>query len=340
MMIRHPYSYTAPESLRSAWDLLRETEEAAFLAGGTDMVPLMKQGVKKPRLLISLERIEGLAKIEKRKDGLFIGSMCRLGEISRNDTLHRWVPAIESAAESVASPQIRNMGTIGGNILQDRRCLYFNQTTAWRSTLAPCFKLGGHVCHQVPKAAECRAVYYSDLAPALLSFDAGLELFDEDGFQTVPLESFLREHISANGLRTFGRKLVSGFLIPYPKPGTWGQFFKYSVRASMDFAMINGALRYTTASSSGGDPSMKIIVGAVAPEPLALQETADYFVSNLFRLAEVKDRINEILLEELRSKSGLIRETGVPVSAKRNAFYHVVKLLEELVRALPTLKRG
>ena len=133
----------------------------------------------------------------------------------------------------------------GGNLLQDKRCLYYNQTSFWRESVAPCFKLGGGVCHQIPNSKTCRAIYYADMTPALLAYDAQAEVYR--GEKTIcSLEEVIGRHTADTGL---GGILTAVFL-PYPQEGTQAAFVKMGVRAAIDFGVMNAALRY----SPGGIP--------------------------------------------------------------------------------------
>ena len=240
--------------------------------------------------------------------------------------IHRYLPALAESARRVASPQIRNLATIGGNLLQERRCLYFNQSEFWRKSIPPCLKLGGEVCHQVPKSKRCRALYYSDTAPVLLAYDAQAEIHDRDGFKVVPLRDMIHRPI-ADGNEKF---LLTGIVIPHLPEGTWGRFIKSGLRAAIDFAMINMAIRFSPASGPKQQvPVLRIFVGALAPEPIALDETADYLVSNLSKLPSIKEEMKERALKEMRAKSALIRETGISLKSKKNAFYIVSSAIGE-----------
>ena len=290
------------------------------LAGGTDLIPLIKYGLKKPSCLLDLKKILSLKSITLRKDGLFIGSLVTLSEIAGHPMINKTLPALCRSARSVASPQIRNLATLGGNLLQERRCLYFNQSEYWRKGVSPCLRLGGEVCHQVPRSKRCRALYYSDTAPVLLAYDAQAEIHDQDGFKVVPLRDLIHRPI-VDGSEKF---LLTGIVIPHPPEGTWGRFIKSGLRAAIDFATINLAIRFSPVSGPKQPvPVLRIFVGALAPEPIGLDETAAYLVSNLSKLPSLKEKMKERALKEMRAKSALIRETGISLKSKKNAFYIV-----------------
>ena len=177
-MLKSDFFYEAPESLDRAANALMTQDNITLLAGGTDLIPLIKHGVKKPSCLLDLKNISLLKSVTHREGGLLIGSMATLAEIATHPLVNRYCPSLGQSARGVASPQIRNLATVAGNLLQERRCLYFNQSEYWRKSVPACLRLGGDVCHQALKSETCRALYYSDTAPALLAFDAKAELYD------------------------------------------------------------------------------------------------------------------------------------------------------------------
>jgi CO/xanthine dehydrogenase FAD-binding subunit len=323
-MLKDPFTYETPDSIESAFQDRMRRDKALFLAGGSDLIPLMKYGVKNPSCLVDLKRISPLQSITLRPEGLFIGSMVTLTGLTRHPVIRQAFPSLIECASRVASPQIRNQATLGGNLLQEKRCLYFNQSEFWRKNIAPCIKLGGEVCHQAPRAKTCRALYYSDTAPVLLSLDAKAERYDGGGFKTVPLPDLLYEHNA--GRNPF---LLTGVLLPLPPEGTWCKFLKWSVRGAVDFATVNLAIRYSPASGTNQpSPVIKICAGAVAPEPVMLDETAGNLISNLPIGPSAKEEMNARALKELGAKSALIRETGISLHAKRSAFLIVHEALD------------
>ena len=322
------FEYHTPKTLEQAWTLFQENPDAVFLAGGTDYMPLLKKGLKTAAQVIGLHKISHLKKIEKRPNGLFIGAMLTLSDLMKDPLVGEVCPALAAAARFVASPQIRNRGTIGGNILQDRRCMYFNQNADWRQSIAPCFKTNGKVCHQVPRSLSCRAVYHSDLAPVLLALDAKTECFDQEGFFQKSLRELIREHVDLNGRTQREKTFITGFIIPTLPKNTWLKFVKQSARASLDFAVVNGALCYLPQNAESPGGSIKLVVGAVAPEPIELSETEQFIREQFAALAQIKESIIEKASAELDAKCALIRDTGLSVKARKKAFGAIGRLIE------------
>ncbi len=317
------FEYLAPESTEAAVGEFFGREDACLLAGGTDLIPLLKSGIRKPSCLLNLGGIRDLKQILMRRDGLFIGSMVTLSELAESPIVQQHIPVLGECARRVAAPQIRNQGTVGGNLLQERRCHYFNQSEAWRKSLAPCFQLGGGVCHQAPSSSVCRALYYSDLAPVLLSFDAAATILGEGGAKTLSIQAIIHEHVA--GPR--GRFILTGVLIPPFAPQTWAKFWKLSVRSAIDFPLINVALRYSPAvPGTREEPIARIFVGAASPEPFALEETAR-ILSQPEILSSREERVNAAL-EEATGKMALIRETAVSPQTKRQSLQILRRALE------------
>ncbi|MBP1699661.1 MAG: hypothetical protein H6Q41_4849 [Deltaproteobacteria bacterium] len=329
MISKNSFNYVAPDSIEAASQYLSTEKNVFFLAGGTDLLPQIKCGLKQHSLLVDLGKIESLKGMTPREGGFFIGAMETLGNLAKNSQVNRYMPVLGQSAISVASPQIRNRATLVGNILQERRCLYFNQSEYWRQSIAPCFKLRGDVCHQTPRSQTCCALYYSDMAPVLLTLDAQAEQYDGRKFKVTALQDIIQSHIHGESERRF----LTGILIPYPGPGTWARFIKQRARAAIDFPTLNAAVRYTPPVNGRG-AVVRIFVGASSPEPLELRETADFMIANLYRLLDLKEEVKERAVKELVTKSALVRETAISLKAKKSSFYLIANILEELFTAL------
>jgi 4-hydroxybenzoyl-CoA reductase subunit beta len=261
--------YVVPDSLETALQCHSDEKGAAYLAGGTDLMPLIRTGIRRPVSLIDLEAFDPLKGIENREDGIFVGAMTELAELVENETITRRLPALASAARHVASPQIRNMATLGGNLFQEKRCIYFNQSEFWRQNVDPCYRLEGHGCYQIPKAGHCMAIYYSDLAPLLMAYEARALVFDGNSRETLPMEELVHRH--CQGL--LGSILLEGVIVPHANDGSSGVFVKYGIRQAIDFAFSNAGIRFTPALERGKAATLKIYLGAVGPEPVRLVET-------------------------------------------------------------------
>ena len=135
--------------------------------------------------------------------------------------------------------QIRNIATVGGNIMQDRRCIYFNQPHLWRSGLAYCFKTGGSICHQIPNSPVCRAIYYSDVATALIAYEAEVEYIEDGETHRTDLKSLIERHSVANGLACQEHLpiLVTRFFVPAAEEGERSGFYQYAISRSREVSI-------------------------------------------------------------------------------------------------------
>ena len=167
---------------------LHAKSSSRVVAGGTDLIPSMKQKLFEPEYVLDLRAIRELRGIRPLSDGgVEIGALTTLREIERSDVLRRHYPVLTEAAATVASPVLRNMGTIGGNICLDTRCLWYNQSLTWRKGCGFCIKKDGDLCHVAPGGTKCWAAFSGDTPPALLCLDAELELASATGTRRVAL---------------------------------------------------------------------------------------------------------------------------------------------------------
>jgi 4-hydroxybenzoyl-CoA reductase subunit beta len=173
-MLRLPeFNYHQPRSLKQAARALVDLgTDAMLVAGGTDVYPKMKRGQFTPRHLISLRALRELKGIRQSKEGLWIGAGESLTAVSNHRLIAKHFPALAHAEESVSTPQLRNMGTIGGNVLVDTRCNYYDQTFFWRQAVGFCMKKDGDICLVAPGSSKCLAIASSDTAPVLVSLGA------------------------------------------------------------------------------------------------------------------------------------------------------------------------
>src|SRR6059058_4164252 len=165
--------------------------ELEILAGGTDLVPSMKQRLFTPKFVMDVRGIEELSKIKVVPGhAVEIGALNTLSNIEDSGFIHRNYPVLHEAVKTVASPILRNMGTLGGNICLDTRCLWYNQSLQWRKSCGFCIKKDGDLCHVAPGGTKCWAVASGDTQPALLALDAEIEIASASGVRRVTLEDF------------------------------------------------------------------------------------------------------------------------------------------------------
>ncbi len=176
------FCWLRPASVDEVLRLLAEHPgECLLVAGGTDAVPNLKHRLHEPKFVMSLAGLDELRFARATDDGLELGALLTLSELAANADVRRDYPALADAASRVASPQIRNMGTLGGNLCLDTRCTYYNQTFFWREALGFCLKKDGVKCHVVPAGKRCVAAHSSDVAPMLIALGAQVEIASAAG---------------------------------------------------------------------------------------------------------------------------------------------------------------
>lgn len=261
-----PFEYHRPESLDEAVRLLAELGDGAMLvAGGTDVVPNMKHGLHEQRHLVSLRRVPELRGIHSDQDGLRIGATETLSAIAAHADVRNGVPALAEAARHVAGPQIRNVGTLGGNLCLDTRCTYYNQSRFWRRSLGYCLKKDGDTCHVTQVGKKCVAAHSADTPPVLWALGATVELESAAGRRELLVEDFF----VADGIRNTVREpgeIVTGVRIPAPEATVRMAYRKVRPRSSIDFPILTIAV---VAALEDGDRirSLRIVVSALGSRP-------------------------------------------------------------------------
>ena len=285
-----PFEYHAPSSIAEAVALKAEHGDSAmYSAGGTDLFPNMKRRQFTPQNLIGLTDLEELHTIsaENSANGLLIGSGVSLSEVAQHAGILRHFPALAAAATLVSAPQLRNMGTIGGNLCLDTRCNYYNQTFQWRKALGFCLKKEGDTCWVALSSPKCLAVSSSDCAPVVLALNAEFNLEGTEGQRTVPATEFYKNDGADFLNKTPDELLIS---IRLPEHEGWKMNYKkLRRRDSIDFPILGvaTALRLENSGRSGADggtgstldcTEIRIVLGAVAAAPLRAYEAEKVLV--------------------------------------------------------------
>jgi xanthine dehydrogenase YagS FAD-binding subunit len=269
-----------PSSVADAQRLLEQNgQDALVLAGGLDSMDWLKDRIRKPKAVVDLGGIDELKGIRETANGLKIGAMTTLTEIVENPVIRQKYSLLSQAAELVASPQIRNQGTIGGNVSQDTRCWYYR--AGW-----PCYRAGGNICyadtpvgrnreHAILHAERCVAVNPSDTAPACIALDAKFVIMTPKGEQVIDAEDYF---VGPDLDITRMNILQPGYLLTAIRvPSTWAgadfYFEKLRDRNVWDFPLMNVA---SAIKASGGTiQDVRIAVNAVAARPLRLKSVED-----------------------------------------------------------------
>jgi 4-hydroxybenzoyl-CoA reductase subunit beta len=258
--------------------LARHAGKIQVVAGGTDLIPSMRQRLFTPEYLLDIRGIAALRGVRPAADGgLEIGALTTLSTIERNDVICRDYPVLAEAAAVVASPVLRNMGTIGGNICLDTRCLWYNQSLAWRKSCGFCIKKDGDLCHVAPGGAKCWAAFSGDTPPALLCLGAEMEIAGPGGARRVSLEDFYTGD-GAAGNKLGNNELVTRVCLPAASRGYFGAYRKLRVRGSIDYPLAGVAVVFRPANGHPADA--RVAITAVNPAPLLVRDAQKFLVSH------------------------------------------------------------
>ena len=264
-MMRLPhFTYHSPRTVREAAELLASTGGAMLVAGGTDLLPNMKRRQQVPGTLVGLRRIAELRQITNGA-GLTIGAGVTLAELVREPRVRDAYGALWQAASQVATPHLRNMGTLGGNLCLDTRCNYYDQTYEWRKAIAFCMKKDGETCWVATGSPKCLAVSSTDTAPALLALDARVTLVSANATRQVAA-SDLYQNDGIHYLTRRPDEILTAVHIP-AMDGWRSVYWKLRRRGSFDFPVLSVAAAAKIAAD-GTVEAARIILGAVASRPI------------------------------------------------------------------------
>lgn len=275
-MLRLPeFRYVAPESLEGVLEVLADHPgRARLLAGGTDLLPNLKHGIEEADVVVSLARWPAADRIETLDDGgLRLGAMATLERVSNHPLVRARYPALATAAGLVAGPHHRRMGTLGGNVCLNTRCVYINQTHFWREALGYCLKKDGEACHVVKRGKRCVAAASNDTAPVLTTLGATLVIASrERGERRVSVGDFYVQDGIYNKDMQPDELLVS-VEIRAPSSGLHGAYEKLRPRDSIDFPRLSVAVAYRL--DAGVVADLRVVVSALAARPLALRKVGE-----------------------------------------------------------------
>jgi len=274
-----PFRYHRPETVAEAVDLLGEhAGDVMPVAGGTDLMPNMKHRLFEPGHLVALRGIADMKGVREEDGVLRIGAGETLTSVATNADVVRLFPALADAAGHVAGPQLRNMGTIGGNLCLDTRCTYYNQTEFWRSALGYCLKKDGTVCHVTKVGKKCVAAHSADTPPVLMVLDAIAVLHGPDGMRELPVRDFFVTDGILNTKRTPG-ELVTEIRIPLEAAGRRSAYTKLRQRKAIDFPLLTVAVS-AGFEEDGTVRSLSGIVTALGARPKELSGWNDLAAGN------------------------------------------------------------
>lgn len=309
------FTYLQPKTLKEAGKMFgKDRREAAAMAGGTDLLGLMKDDIETPRNVVNLKSLPGLNRISFQPGkGLIIGALTSIAKIAAHPDINKQYPVLAQAAKQVASPQLRNVGTIGGNICQRPRCWYFRGDFH-------CLRKGGDVCyavdgknkyHCVIGGGPCFIVHPSDMAVALLALDAKLTIYSGgknrivsmEDFFVLPEQNVLRENILQPG------DIVVDIRIPELNNNTKSGYVKFAERGVWDFAVVSVAA--VIHKNGNAIRKGRVVLGGVAPVPWFEKEIS----KQLSNLVPSEKNLDEIMKTALANAEPLaMNEYKLPLA--------------------------
>jgi 4-hydroxybenzoyl-CoA reductase subunit beta len=269
-MMRLPhFAFHAPTTVGEAAALMASTPDAMLVAGGTDLLPNMKRRQQVPNALVSLRRVGELKQIANG-NGLTVGAGLTLSALVRDARIRERYGALWKAASSVATPHLRNMGTLGGNLCLDTRCNYYDQNYEWRKAIDFCMKKDGAICWVATGSPKCLAVSSTDTAPALLALGASVVLVSVDGAREIAVSDLYRND-GIDYLTRRPNEILTSVRLP-PLDGWRSTYWKLRRRGSFDFPVLSVAAAVRCGTRTVEDA--RLVLGAVSSRPIEVSAAA------------------------------------------------------------------
>lgn len=336
-MIRLPkFEYRAARTVEEALAWLGESPgsvdkdpeaRAMLMAGGTDVLPNMKHRIFTPQVVVGLRGVGELRGIaDDPIQGVRIGAGVSLAEVAASPLIRARYPALALAAESVSTPQLRHMGTLGGNLCLDTRCNYYNQSETWRKALDFCLKKGADICRVAPNGAGCYAVSSCDTAPVLIALDASVRIAAREGERTIPVRALYHDD-GIHPVRLHAGEVLRDIQVPALAEGWRSSYLKYRVRGSFDFPIVGVAV----AARFDGNlcTQARVVLQAVATQPLALP-TVDTLLAGQRWTPELLEAAAE---EAYRLAHPMDNTSGAIALRRRMVRAYTQRALESLLAA-------
>jgi 4-hydroxybenzoyl-CoA reductase subunit beta len=290
----------------------------------------MKQRIFKPKYLVNLGGIPELDHIEfKESSGLRIGASTKLCSLETHPIVLERYPLIAQAVKEIGSMQIRQMGTVGGNINLDTRCYYYNQSEFWRKCRPLCIKMAGEKCNAIGGGAKCFAVFSGDLSPALIALGAKIKLQSANGDRTL----FLRDFYTGNGAKPFVIKpeevLISVEVPTIPKE-TFGLYLKYRIRKSIDFPLASVATVITLDGNEKVCREVRVVLGALGPNPEEVKKIQEFLEGKRLENSII-EKVSDLAV---RAANPVANVGDTPSNRKRMIKVFVEKIFKQTLKIL------
>jgi 4-hydroxybenzoyl-CoA reductase subunit beta len=267
-MMRLPrFRYYSPRTIAEAIAIRADAgPDGAYVAGGTDLYPNMKRRQQTPKVVVGLSRVSELASVGERDGRLVLAAGLLLSDVENDARVRRDYPGLAHAVSEISTPPLRNMGTLGGNLLLDTRCNYYDQNYEWRKAIDFCMKKDGTICWVAPGSPKCLAVQSADTVPVLIAMGARAVLASREGEREIAVEDLYRN----DGIDYVTKKpdeLLTQVILPAPN-GWRASYRKLRRRGAFDFPVLSvGAAVWR---EGGVVTAARLVLGGVASAPLRL----------------------------------------------------------------------
>jgi 4-hydroxybenzoyl-CoA reductase subunit beta len=330
------FEYRAARTVEEALAWLSESSRVGekgpearvmLMAGGTDVLPNMKHRLFTPQVIVGLRGVRELRGIASDTErGLRLGAGVSLAEVAASPLMRGGYTALAQAAESVSTPQLRHMGTLGGNLCLDTRCNYYNQSDSWRKALDFCLKKGSDICRVAPNGQGCYAVSSCDTAPVLIALDATVRIAARDGERIVPVSALYHDD-GIHPVHLRDDEVLCDVTVPPLADGWRSAYLKYRIRGSFDFPIVGVAV----AARFDGETctQARVVLQAVATHPIALP-AVDEMLQNQRWTPELLDAAAE---EAYRMSHPMDNTSGTIALRRRMVRAYMRRALESLLLA-------
>ncbi|HYB25054.1 MAG TPA: FAD binding domain-containing protein [Solirubrobacteraceae bacterium] len=320
------FAYLPASSIAEAAQLLAEHPGAQLVGGGTDLFPKMKRRQIEAKVLVGLRGVSELCGI-RVNGGTTVGAGTRLHELASAREIIRRYPALARAASLVASPQIRNAGTVGGNLCVDTRCNYYDLPYDRRCAHGFCMKAGGDVCRLAPGGDRCWAVSSTDLAPVAHVLGGSVVLVSRRGERTLPVAQLYTMDDGIDYLQKQPDEVLTALALP-PADGLRATYVKFRRRGAIDFPLLGVAAAVRT-DAAGTCTEARIVLGAVATAPLPVPQAAEVLVG-----VPLGEETITAAAEAAMSATKPMDAVDLPLAYRRRmVMVHVARALRELARS-------
>ena len=265
-MLLPPFELHEPTSIKEAVDLKARLPESDFVAGGTDLLPNYKWGLNARKHVISLARVDEMRELTTTR----LGALVTLTQIEKSGLLASALPILPETARQIATPLLRNAGTLGGNLMLENRCFFFNQTFLWRKSVDFCLKADGDQCHVVPQKEKCYSTFSADMPAALIALGATMDLASARGRREVPLTGVYQGPDGIQRMTKAPDEMVVGVNVPADATQWRATYKKLRLRDSFDFPELGiaAAIRMERDELKG----FRLIANALEHVPVVLDD--------------------------------------------------------------------